>query len=156
MKAIVKKARKRTKENGKPPSPTKLPRAQQSLEPTPASAWGSALRQYNAPSLSGNRWQQEKIADPATYVNNYDPKFDWDQVILDDWCFSYNGSRPLQLSGKVFNNGEGYDEGDSLEYTSQVVPTKTIKMPKVPGWRHDSAVALLHDWQVGSIVFGVF
>ena len=47
--------------------------------------------------------------------------FDWDHVILDDWSFAFNGSRPFQLTGRVFNGpAGGFDDGDALEYTSQV------------------------------------
>ena len=48
---------------------------------------------------------------------------DDDRVLLDDWSFSFNASRPLQLTGRVFNNGPsaGYEDGDLLEYTSQIV-----------------------------------
>ena len=47
--------------------------------------------------------------------------FDWDTVLLDEWSLSFNGSRPLQLTGRVFNNSQGFEEGDVLEYTSQLV-----------------------------------
>ena len=41
--------------------------------------------------------------------------FDWDTVLLDEWSLSFNGSRPLQLTGRVFNNSQGFEEGDVLE-----------------------------------------
>lgn len=43
-----------------------------------------------------------------------------DHVFLDDWSFAFNASRPLQLTGRVFNNASGFEDGDLLEYTSQV------------------------------------
>ena len=48
-----------------------------------------------------------------------------EHVCLQEWSFAFNGSRPLQLTGKVYNNAlrteEGFEDGDLLEYTSQVV-----------------------------------
>ena len=48
-----------------------------------------------------------------------------EHVCLQEWSFAFNGSRPLQLTGRVYNNAlrteEGFDDGDLLEYTSQVV-----------------------------------
>lgn len=136
-----------------------------------------------------------------------------DNVLLDDWSFAFNASRPLQLTGRVFSNASGLDDGDTLEYTSQVVevngrlattksgttyflgrpgpnfeqlrkqlwlcsrsgelgrddgssvppldierplrgiklgevvPCAPVRLPKVPGWSHQSGVALLHDWK---------
>lgn len=133
-------------------------------------------------------------------------------VLLEEWSFSFNGSRPLQLTGRVFNNAAGFEDGDVLEYTSQiievegriattksgtsyylgrpssgfeqlrkqlwlcsrsgalgrddgssvppfdtatpldgiklgsVVPCAPVRLPKVPGWSHQSGVALLHNW----------
>ena len=134
MKAIKKKVVRGTgkKENAKKAIPAKPPAQLQNLLPTPAEAWGSALREYNAPKLSGRRWLAEassadtpaELASPcdrnsASLLD--DPNFDWDQVVLDGWSFSYNSSRPLQLTGRVFNDCGGFEEGDVLEYTSQIV-----------------------------------
>ena len=50
-------------------------------------------------------------------------QFEWDHehTLLDGWNLAFNGSWPLQLSGKVFNNaGPGLEDGDLVEYTSQV------------------------------------
>eukprot|EP00964_Phaeocystis_antarctica_P129728 scaffold93601_cov67-Phaeocystis_antarctica.AAC.3 len=50
-------------------------------------------------------------------------EFEWDHehTLLDGWNLAFNGSWPLQLSGKVFNNaGPGLEDGDLVEYTSQV------------------------------------
>ena len=47
-----------------------------------------------------------------------------DHVLLDDWSFAFNASRPLQLTGRVFNNAAGFEDGDTLEYTSQIVEVK--------------------------------
>ena len=117
-------------------SPAKHLRPQQTFEPTPAADWGDALRHYNAPKLSGKRWLQDPEPAPAAAVAAVtepvasrrdsarlmdDPNFDWDMVVLDGWSFSYNGSRPLQLTGRVFNSAGGFEEGDLLEYTSQVI-----------------------------------
>ena len=44
-----------------------------------------------------------------------------DRVTLEDWSFAFNASRPLQLTGRIFNNGSGYEDGDLLEYTSQII-----------------------------------
>jgi len=134
--------------------------------------------------------------------------WEWEQVLLDGWSFAFNGSRPLQLKGRVFNTAKGDEEGDPLEYTSQVisvegrivqtrsgtryrlgepatdffplrerlcrarfkratqiesydaaqplagvelgnvVPTQQIKLPSIVGWKADSTVSLLDDWQV--------
>ena len=41
-------------------------------------------------------------------------------VVLEDWSFAFNASRPLQLTGRCFNNAAGYEDGDLLEYTSQI------------------------------------
>ena len=139
---------------------------------------------------------------------------DDDLVILEDWSFAFNASRPLQLTGHVFNNGPsaGYEDGDLLEYTSQitsisgrtavtksgtvyklgrpsahferlrtqlwinsrtgamgrddgssvppldeeqpllgiklgeVIATAPVRLPRVPGWSHQSGVALLNEW----------
>ena len=30
-----------------------------------------------------------------------------DRVVLEDWSFAFNASRPLQLTGRIFNNGSG-------------------------------------------------
>ena len=134
-----------------------------------------------------------------------------ERVVLEDWSFAFNASRPLQLTGKV-NNCAGYDDGDTLEYTSQIVSingraamtksgtvyqlgqpassfeqlrvqlwinsrtgamgrddgssvppldvdnpllgiklgaviaTSPVRLPRVPGWSHQSGVALLHEW----------
>lgn len=133
-------------------------------------------------------------------------------VLLEEWSFAFNGSRPLQLTGRVFSNAGGFEDGDVLEYTSQVVevtgriamtksgttyylgrpaggleqlrkqlwlcsrsgalgrddgssvppldpgnpldgiklgdvvPCAPVRLPKVPGWSHQSGVALLHNW----------
>ncbi len=40
-------------------------------------------------------------------------------ILLDDFSFAFNGSRPLQLTGRVFHQGS--TEGERLEYTSQIV-----------------------------------
>lgn len=42
---------------------------------------------------------------------------------LDQWSFAFNGSRPLQLTGRVRERGVGDEdeEGDILEHTSQIV-----------------------------------
>ena len=51
-------------------------------------------------------------------------QFEWDHehTLLDGWNLAFNGSWPLQLSGKVFNNaGPGLEDGDLVEYTSQIV-----------------------------------
>ena len=51
-------------------------------------------------------------------------QFEWDHehTLLDGWNLVFNGSWPLQLSGKVFNNaGPGLEDGDLVEYTSQIV-----------------------------------
>ena len=135
-----------------------------------------------------------------------------DRVTLEDWSFAFNASRPLQLTGRIFNNGSGYEDGDLLEYTSQIVSingrsavtksgtvyrlgkpsasfdqlrkqlwinsrtgalgrddgssvppmdedqpllgiklgevtaTAPVRLPRVPGWSHQSGVALLNEW----------
>jgi hypothetical protein len=137
---------------------------------------------------------------------------DGDLIYLDDWSFAFNGSRPLQLTGRVMKGG-GLEVGDLLEYTSQltsiegrrattksgtvyhlgkpadsymqlrkslwltsrsgtlgrddgssvppldeatplagiklgaVVPCAPVRIPKVPGWTHQSGIALLHHWK---------
>jgi hypothetical protein len=43
-----------------------------------------------------------------------------DRICLEEWSFAFNASRPLQLTGRIFNNASGYEDGDLLEYTSQV------------------------------------
>ena len=45
---------------------------------------------------------------------------DDDRVCLEEWSFAFNASRPLQLTGRIFNNSSGYEDGDLLEYTSQI------------------------------------
>ena len=47
-----------------------------------------------------------------------------EHVLLEEWSFAFNGSRPLQLTGRVFNNAAGFEDGDTLEYTSQIVQMK--------------------------------
>ena len=54
-------------------------------------------------------------------------QFEWDHehTLLDGWNLAFNGSWPLQLSGKVFNNaGPGLEDGDLVEYTSQVTAAR--------------------------------
>ena len=131
---------------------------------------------------------------------------------MEDWSFAFNASRPLQLTGRIFNNGSGYEDGDLLEYTSQIISinnrsavtksgtvyrlgkpsasfdqlrkqlwinsrtgalgrddgssvppmdedqpllgiklgevtaTAPVRLPRVPGWSHQSGVALLNEW----------
>ena len=59
---------------------------------------------------------------PQPYRNQV-RQFGWDHehTLLDEWNLAFNGSWPLQLCGKVFNNaGPGLEDGDLVEYTSQV------------------------------------
>ena len=44
-----------------------------------------------------------------------------EHVRLEEWSFAFNASRPLQLTGRVFHGTDGYEEGDLLEYTSQLI-----------------------------------
>ena len=78
---------------------------------------------------SGLRWRcippasamQVRLT-PQPYRNQV-RQFGWDHehTLLDEWNLAFNGSWPLQLCGKVFNNaGPGLEDGDLVEYTSQV------------------------------------
>ena len=106
--------------------------------PTPKDAWGAALvpSPRAEPSLRASpRLQDRKQALKAMapvgeweaaspgVVRNFE--WDYEQTLLDEWSLAFNGSRPLQLSGKVFNNaGPGLEDGDTVEYTSQIVEVK--------------------------------
>lgn len=59
-------------------------------------------------------------ASPLTVPASVLDAFDFNQVLLQSWTFAYNGSRPLQLTGQLFNTKGGSEEGDFLEFTSQV------------------------------------
>ena len=96
-----------------PPSPQKptwllraataLPTCQNAAAPPPASAMQVRL------TLQPNRNQVRQFG------------WDHEHTLLDEWNLAFNGSWPLQLCGKVFNNaGPGLEDGDMVEYTSQV------------------------------------
>ena len=111
--------------------------------PTPVEAWGSAVvlsesaktrsakkpaKKQPAPAQPPKPVAMDALAASAPAEPLFSPNavrvWDWDheQVLLDGWNLAFNGSRPLQLSGKVFNNaGPGLEDGDAIEYTSQVV-----------------------------------
>lgn len=101
--------------------------------PTPKDAWGDALVKEGASPAApkgarGRTAASKRAAGKPLEEGLFSPgkvrEWDWDHdhVLLDNWNLAFNGSRPLQLSGKVFNNaGPGLEDGDSVEYTSQVV-----------------------------------
>lgn len=120
--------------------------------PTPKEDWGSAVVRSPPPpsprAIERARAAKKKraaanvaAAGAAAAAAVLEPKpppsplfspehvrsFDWDheQTLLDGWNLAFNGSRPLQLAGKVFNNaGPGLEDGDAIEYTSQIVGVK--------------------------------
>ena len=124
------------------------------FKPTPKEDWGSAVVRSPPPpsprAIDRARAAKKKRADatvaaagaaaaaaalaprpPPSPSSLFSPEhvrsFDWDheQTLLDGWTLAFNGSRPLQLTGKVFNNaGPGLEDGDAIEYTSQVVGVK--------------------------------
>ena len=188
-----------------PPAPIRYPAP--ILAPQAPEA--SAPLEAHAPSPQQSSCSAQADAEPTTQAVVEDGS---ENVLLDDWSFAFNASRPLQLTGRVFNNASGFEDGDTLEYTSQVVevngrlattksgttyflgrpgpsfeqlrkqlwlcsrsgalgrddgssvppldiehplrgiklgevvPCAPVRLPKVPGWSHQSGVALLHDW----------
>lgn len=108
--------------------------------PTPKDAWGGSLAGEEkklpnshavSPRLSPLKQGREQVLPTVGEWGGSDSpavrQFEWDHehTLLDGWNLAFNGSWPLQLSGKVFNNaGPGLEDGDLVEYTSQIVSFK--------------------------------
>ena len=98
---------------------------------TPKGAWGAALiveekkrpKSHAVSKRASPRKQGQWAGADSPAVR----QFGWDHehTLLDEWNLAFNGSWPLQLCGKVFNNaGPGLEDGDMVEYTSQIISFK--------------------------------
>jgi len=104
--------------------------------PTPKEAWGAALLEQErtlpeshpvSPRASPRKQALPRVGEWGEAESPAVRQFDWDHehTLLDGWNLAFNGSWPLQLSGKVFNNaGPGLEDGDLVEYTSQIISFK--------------------------------
>jgi hypothetical protein len=87
--------------------------------PSPMSIASATRSQAAAPMSISVTKDAKAGAKPAAAARIHD--FEWEHTLLDQWSFAFNGSRPLQMKGRIFNTAKGDEEGEPLEYTSQVV-----------------------------------
>ena len=107
------------KENGEPVVVSK--RSPAELQAPPADSIKPPQRKPLANTASG----ADVVKAPSSSSIQVAQHAESEHVCLQEWSFAFNGSRPLQLTGRVYNNPlrteVGFEEGDLLEYTSQVV-----------------------------------